>query len=138
MEKLRDSSESISKETDKKILKVLDKEQGSAFIAETERENKFEMMIPPPGMNANSFVPDMPGPNNVELEVYPLDLFGLGMLPPYLPVLDVSNKDQNEPDCNGNLDDSSLLDDREPNTSDENDMDILQDLDIFDLMNILE
>jgi hypothetical protein len=124
MENLRDSTEIVDGQSEKEIIKVLNKEQAEEFKSAAGKRNQFAMM-PPPGMIENGFPQNMPGPNH----------FGQGMQQQCPQAPGFSGQDQPKPDCMGNQDDAV---DPGFRNQKEDDIDSLQDLDIFDLMNILE
>jgi hypothetical protein len=144
MKNLKDSTEYVSKETDKEILKLLTKEQAEKFKTETERHNQFAMM-PPPNMNGNGFPQNAPGPNQnvpgqnqgAPNQNQPAQ-FAQGPQPQNPQARGCAGQDQHGPDCMNNQENAFQPDGRGPNPPDEGDIDSLQDLDIFDLMNILE
>lgn len=123
MKSLKDSTEYISKETENDILKILDKEQSEKFKTEQGNHEQFAMM-PPPGMIGNGFPPSMPYPATSERGMRPEcpQLPGMPGHPQFGP--DFLNND--EPDVT------------DPNIPNDDEMDSLQDLDIFDLISILE
>jgi Spy/CpxP family protein refolding chaperone len=123
MKTLQDSTEYIFKEVDNDILKVLDKEQSEKFKAGRENHAQFAMM-PPPGMMGNGFPPNLPCPANSER--------GMRSECQQLPGM----PGQLQPGPDGmNDSDPDMID---PNIPNDDEMDSLQDLDIFDLLNILE
>ena len=127
MDDLRDSAGYISNESEKEILKVLNKEQTEEFKAETGRHNQFAMM-PPSRMIYNGFPQDMIGPI--------LFRHGMHSQNPRLPGL--REQDDYNQDCIDNQDTASDANFRNSNSQDDDDdIDLLQDLDIFDLLNNL-
>lgn len=130
MENLKDSTEYVSSETDKEILKVLNKEQAEKYGAETERYNQFAIM-PPPGMMGDGFSIDMMNPKRVVF-----NQFERGGRPGHL-VIGMFDQGQCETGCMDDQEDTSGADFQDQNFPDSDDTDLLQDLDIFDLMDIL-
>ena len=127
MQDLKDSTEIISRQTEKDILKVLDKDQAEKFKAVEERSGGFAFM-PPPGMMGNGFLRNMPRPENFQCD----RRFG-GTQQSGMP--DGFQSGAGSPDENGIAPGQDLTD---PKMPDDDDMDLLQDLDIFDLLSILE
>jgi len=127
MEDLKDSTEIITRQTEKDILKILNKEQAEKFKAGEERNGGFAFM-PPPGMMGNGFPCNMPGTDNFQCD----RRFG-GPRQSGMP--DGFQSGGGDSDENGIAPGQDLTDSNMPN---DDDMDLLQDLDIFDLLSILE
>jgi len=124
MENLRDSTEIVANQTEKEIIKVLDKKQAEEFKSAAGKHDQFAMM-PPPGMSGNGFPQNLPGPNH----------FGQGMRLQCPQAPGFPGQDQPQTDCIENQNEAG---DPGFQNQNEDDIDSLQDLDIFDLMNILE
>lgn len=129
----RDSSESAFKESDKEILKVLDKEEAERFKSETEGHGHF-MMLPPPGRIDLGFSPGGPRLSEANTDLIPPDQFEPGDLPGYPPEPGMQDADEMEHNLEENQNEFSRPNFQDPNSDSENENDWFQDLDVFDLL----
>jgi hypothetical protein len=137
MEILADSSQFISSESNNEILKVLNKEQAEKFKFEIEKYDYFPL-TPPPDKMKYDFSRHKLRLNRAEPAIYPPDQEMNCNSVWYPPVPDISEQNDSEPDFREDQDDFFPSELYNPCQQDENDIDRLQDIDIFSLMDILE